>query len=74
MKKIQTKIMLLVMAATLGVSAVNSLQGVKTTRNSTISAIEKTLGETTKLAATAAQNMISTYAYYCGDCSKSDAL
>ena len=61
MKKIQTKIMLLVMAATLGVSAVNSLQGVKTTRNSTISAIEKTLGETTKLAATAAQNMISTY-------------
>ena len=51
MKKIQTKIMLLVMAATLGVSAVNSLQGVKTTRNSTISAIEKTLGETTKLAA-----------------------
>lgn len=61
MKKIQTKIMLLVMAATLGVSIINSLQSVKTTHSSTISAIEKTLAETTKLAAAAAQNMISTY-------------
>ncbi len=61
MKKIQTKIMLMVIAATLGVSLINSLQSVKTTRNSTISAIEKTLTETTELAASTAQNMISTY-------------
>lgn len=61
MKKIQTKIMLLVMAATLGVSIINSLQSVKTTRSSTLAAIEKTLTETTELAASTAQNMISTY-------------
>ncbi len=61
MKKIQTKIMLMVMAATLGVSIINSMQSVKTTRSSTISAIEKTLTETTELAAATAQNMISTY-------------
>ncbi len=61
MKKIQTKIMLMVIAATLGGSLINSLQSVKTTRNSTISAIEKTLTETTELAASTAQNMISTY-------------
>lgn len=53
--------MLMVMAATLGVSIINSLQSVKTTRSSTISAIEKTLTETTELAASTAQNMISTY-------------
>jgi len=53
--------MLMVIAATLGVSLINSLQSVKTTRNSTISAIEKTLTETTELAASTAQNMISTY-------------
>lgn len=61
MKKIQTKIMLMVVAATLGVSIINSLQSVTTVRRSTISAIEKTLAETTELAAAAAQNMISTY-------------
>lgn len=61
MKKIQTKIMLLVMAAALGITILNSLQSTKTTRNSTISAIEKTLAETTKLAASAAQNKISAY-------------
>ena len=53
--------MLMVIAATLGGSLINSLQSVKTTRNSTISAIEKTLTETTELAASTAQNMISTY-------------
>lgn len=61
MKKIQTKIMLMVMVATLGVSIINSLQSVTTTRSSTISAIEKTLTEVTELAASTAQNMISTY-------------
>lgn len=53
--------MLMVMVATLGVSVINSLQSVATTRNSTISAIEKTLTEVTELAASTAQNMISTY-------------
>lgn len=61
MKKIQTKIMLMVMIATLGVSVVNSLQSVTTTRRCTMTAIEKTLTETTALAASTAQNMISTY-------------
>jgi len=61
MKKIQTKIMLMVMVATLGVSVINSLQSVATTRSSMISAIEKTLTEVTELAASTAQNMISTY-------------
>ncbi|MCM1174608.1 MAG: methyl-accepting chemotaxis protein [Blautia sp.] len=61
MKKIQTKIMLMVMAATLGVSVINSIQSVATTRSSTISAIEKTLTEVTELAASTAQNMIATY-------------
>ena len=53
--------MLMVMAATLGISLIHSLQSVETTRSSTISAIEKTLTETTALAASTAQNMISTY-------------
>lgn len=61
MKKIQTKIMLMVMIATLGISIIHSLQSVETTRSSTISAIEKTLTETTALAASTAQNTISTY-------------
>ncbi|MCM1388468.1 MAG: methyl-accepting chemotaxis protein [Bacillus sp. (in: Bacteria)] len=61
MKKIQTKIMLMVIVATLGVSIVNSVQSIAITRDSTISAIEQTLTETTQLAASSAQNMISTY-------------
>lgn len=61
MKKIQTKIILMVMAAILGISIINSIQSVAITRSSTISAIEHTLTETTELAAASAQNMISTY-------------
>lgn len=61
MKKIQTKITLLIVLATLGISIINSLQSIAITRLSTISAIEKNLSETTELAALAAQNMISTY-------------
>lgn len=53
--------MLMVMIATLGISIIHSLQSVETTRSSTISAIEKTLTETTALAASTAQNTISTY-------------
>lgn len=61
MKKIQTKIMILVIIATLGISIINSVQSTIITRNSTMSAIDKSLTETTELAAMSAQNMISTY-------------
>jgi len=61
MKKISTRIMLLVVMASLEVTIVSGLLSTLITRNSTISAIEKNLSETTKLAAVAAQNMISTY-------------
>ncbi len=74
MKKIQTKIMLMVMAATLGISIIHSLQSVKTTRSSTISAIEKTLTETTALAASTAQNMISTYTLMVAEIATNPAL
>lgn len=74
MKKIQTKIMLLVMAATLGVSIINSLQSVATTRRSTISAIEKTLMEVTELAASAAQNMMATYTFTIAEIASSPVL
>ena len=61
MKKIQTKIMILVVIAAMGVSLVNLALGTVITRNSTLTALEKTVGETAKLAALAAQNTISTY-------------
>ena len=60
MKKIQTKIMILVILATLGVSFVNVALSTMISRNSTMAAIEQTLIETTDLAALAAQNMIAT--------------
>lgn len=74
MKKIQTKIMLMVMTATLGISIIHGLQSVKTTRSSTISAIEKTLSETTALAASTAQNMISTYTLIVAEIATNPAL
>lgn len=61
MKKIQTKIMIMVAIATMGVSLINVALGTAISRNSTVAALEKTLGETARLAALAAQNMISTY-------------
>lgn len=61
MKKIQTKIMILVILATLGVSVVNVALSTAISRNSTLTALEKNLTETTDLAALAARNMISTY-------------
>lgn len=63
MKKIQTKIMILVAVAAMGVSLINVALGTAISRNSTVAALEKTLGETAKLAALAAQNTISTYTY-----------
>ena len=53
--------MLLVILATIGVSVINVILSTLISRNSTTSAIEQTLTETTELAALAAQNMISTY-------------
>lgn len=61
MKKIQTKIMMLVILATMGVSFINVALSTVISRNSTLTALEQTLIETTDLAALAAQNMISTY-------------
>ena len=59
MKKIQTKIMILIMIAALGVSLINVALSTVISRRSTLTAIEQTLSETTSLAALAAQNMIS---------------
>lgn len=53
--------MLLVILATMGVALVNVVLSTLISRNSTVSAIEQSLSETTKLAALAAQNMITTY-------------
>lgn len=61
MKKIQTKIMILVMIATMGVSFINVALSTAISRRSTLTALEQTLIETTDMAALAAQNMISTY-------------
>ena len=61
MKKIQTKIMILVILATMGVSFINVALSTSISRKSTLTALEQTLIETTDLAALAAQNMISTY-------------
>lgn len=61
MKKIQTKIVMLVVLATVCVSFINGLQSMLVTRYSTTAAIEKNLLETAELAALAAENIISTY-------------
>lgn len=61
MKKIQTKIMILVIIAAMGVSVINVVLSTVISRRSTLTAIEQTLNEATTMAALAAQNMISTY-------------
>lgn len=61
MKKIQTKIVMMVVLATVCVSMIAGLIGTLVTRYSTTSALEKNLLETAELAALAAENMISTY-------------
>ena len=61
MKKIQTKIMILVILAALSVTFLNVALSTAISRNSTLTAMEQALVETTDLAALAAQNMISTY-------------
>ena len=61
MKKIQTKIIVMVVLATLCVSLIAGTMGTLVTRYSTTSALEKNILETAELAALAAENMISTY-------------
>lgn len=61
MKKIQTKIIVMVVLATICVSLIAGTMGTLVTRYSTISALEKNILETAELAALAAENMISTY-------------
>ncbi|MDE5717185.1 MAG: HAMP domain-containing protein [Lachnospiraceae bacterium] len=61
MKKIQTKIIVMVVLAVLSVSMIAGTMGTLVTRYSTTSALEKNLLETAELAALAAENMISTY-------------
>ena len=61
MRKIQTKIMLLVALVAVGVTLFSCYQGAVITRQSTTEAIEKNVMETAELAALAAQNMIATY-------------
>lgn len=51
MKKIQTKIMILVMIATMGVSFINVALSTAISRRSTLTALEQTLIETTDMAA-----------------------
>lgn len=61
MKKIQSKIAVIIVVATLVVALINGIVGGVMTQVSTITAIEQTLVETSKITALAAQNMISTY-------------
>ncbi len=61
MRKIQTKIIAIVVLATVCVSVVAGIVSTVVTRYSTGSALEKNILETAELAALAAENMISTY-------------
>ncbi len=61
MRKIQTKIIAIVVLATVCVSVIAGTMGTMVTRYSTTSALEKNALETAELAALAAANMISTY-------------
>lgn len=61
MRKIQTKIIAIVVLATVCVSVIAGIVSTVVTRYSTTSALEKNVLETAELAALAAENMISTY-------------
>lgn len=61
MRKIQTKIIAIVVLATVCVSVIAGTMGTMVTRYSTTAALEKNALETAELAALAAENMISTY-------------
>ncbi len=61
MRKIQTKIIAIVVLATVCLSMIAGIVSTMVTRYSTTSALEKNALETAELAAMAAENMISTY-------------
>lgn len=61
MRKIQTKIIAIVVLATVCVSMIAGIVSTMVTRYSTTSALEKNVLETAELAAMAAENKISTY-------------
>lgn len=61
MKKIQTKIMLMIAAAIIAVSAANVSLSTVVSHESTTTSLEKNLSETVELAAYTAQYMISSY-------------
>ena len=74
MKRIQTKIMMMVVTAILGVSIISSVQSIIITQSSTMETIEQLLEETTELAASSAQNMISTYTLTIGEIAANSIL
>ena len=74
MKKIQTKIMMLIVFAILGVSIISSVQSIIITQSSTMEAIEKLLVETIELASASAQNTIATYTYTIGEIAANPTL
>ncbi len=63
MKKLQTRITAVFLAVALVVAICLTVVGVLLARYATMSAIEKTLAETASIAATTAQNAISSYTY-----------
>lgn len=64
----------MVILATMGVALVNVILSTMISRNSTISAIEQSLTETTELAALAVQNTISTYTLTVAEIASSPVL
>lgn len=61
MKKIQTKLMLLVIIGALSISILSSVQSVITTESSNVATIEELLSELSGMSVQSAQNFISTY-------------
>ncbi|MCI8415064.1 MAG: methyl-accepting chemotaxis protein [Ruminiclostridium sp.] len=74
MKKIQTKITVMVVLATICVSLLTGILSMLVTRYSTIAAMEKSLLETAEVAALAAENMISTYTVTISEIASNPAL
>lgn len=61
MKKIQTKLMLLVIIGALSIAILSSIQSVITTESSNLATIEELLSELSGMSVQSAQNFISTY-------------
>lgn len=74
MRKIQSKIIVLIMFATIMLTIVNTSQSIIVSRSATSSALEKSILETAELAALAAQNTISTYTYTISEVAASSIL